>query len=171
MVKLWCTFITPWKQQSKKRQDQAMSISPRSLQNEKANDRTAFVYRHYLFYRALLTLLLKRLSLINLKSGELEAILKTITNTFDSDLLLILEECDRVAGSYPLCGPSLSLYGNVLMEGLTVGYDMYVDNGIDAWSDLFDPSNSMETPKRSVGVFDCEMLYMLQGTAVRIRQR
>lgn len=128
MVRLWCAFITPWKQQSKKRQNQAMAISPRSLQDEKADDRTAFVYRHYLFYRALLTLLLKRLSLINLKSGELEAILKIITKTFDSDLLLILEECDRVAGSNPLCGPTLSPFGNALMEGLTVGRGIYVDN-------------------------------------------
>ena len=115
MVKLWCTFITPWKQQNL-----TMASSPRSPQDENSKNRSAFVYRHYLFYRALLTLLFKRLSLINLKSGELEAILKIITNTFDSDLLLILEECDRVAGNNPLCGPTLSPYGNALMEGMTV---------------------------------------------------
>lgn len=42
---------------------------------------------------------------------------------------------------------------------------------IDAWSDLLDPPNSLETPKRPVGVFDCEMLYMFQGTAVGARKR
>ena len=104
MVKTWCTFITPWKQR-----------------NQTLAAYTTFIARHYLFYRALLTLLLKRLSLINLKPAVFEVILTTIVNAFEPGLLSILSQCDHAVKNEPLLGATMSPLSSTITEGMTVG--------------------------------------------------
>ena len=77
-----------------------------------------FITRHYLFYRALLLLLIRRLSVISLPVSELRTIIDLILDTYSPAILKVLARCDKTLTDMQRI--TSVAYDAILLEGMNV---------------------------------------------------
>lgn len=106
----------------------AMYLQPWLFTGKKAADYTAFIQRHYFFYRGLLVLIIKRLSIFPVNSTAIQqTIIQTLLilqQVFTPEVISVLNTCDGELQSLQKTFTSLnhsSLYKqDYLTEGLHV---------------------------------------------------
>ena len=106
MVQCWAAFLQPWRGNSVSR-----------------SEYVKFVQRHYVFYRGLLVLLVKRLSVTNMEGKELVEILKIVREVFCDDVVNELRKCDQVLkrmGKETGAKEGMGERGALIMEGFQV---------------------------------------------------
>lgn len=102
-MRCWTHFLTPW--------------NGETPHGNPANF-AAFISRHYLFYRGLLALLTKRLSITSLPPRELRDVIAMIIDAFPRGVLAILVRCDEEL-RHP-AGNAFSSQKSALLEGFRV---------------------------------------------------